>query len=78
MGFSQRLFKIIIFIFQAFHFIPGGIPQGLASQSIFTGFEKGFGPFVIDRSGNTFTAADFGDGHFAPQAFENDSDFILG
>ena len=41
-------------------------------------FEEILRPSVVEVGSQAFTAADFGNGGFAAQTFEDDADFILG
>jgi len=50
----------------------------IAGEPLLAGLEELFRPSVIEVLSDALFAAEFGDAVFAPQAFENDADLLLG
>ena len=50
----------------------------VAGQALLAGLKKVFRPPIVEVLGNPFAAAQFGDALFAAQAFQHDTDLLLG
>ena len=75
---GDNLFQFLRFASEVLHVAGVGRPLGVTRQAALAGFEEFLRPAVVEAFGDAFASAQFGDRGLAPQAVENDTNFLFG
>jgi len=63
---------------QVFHLVRGGGARRISGEPLLAGFEEVLRPAIVHRRRDAFPAAQLRDALFTPQAFQHDTDLLLG
>jgi hypothetical protein len=75
---GDDLFQLLGLALEVFDLAAGRRPCHVRSEPAFASFQKLLRPAVVQAFGDTFAAAELGDGDFAAQTVEDDADLLLG
>jgi hypothetical protein len=75
---GERFLELAGFGAELLDLVGRRLAGGVTSEPLLTGLEKLLGPTVVEVLGDTFAAAELGDGRVSAQPVEDNADLLLG